>query len=68
VSRRFRIGRHSEIEALVEAFNMFNWRNDVARVTVFGTGAYPTNPAANFGQITVVGEPRSLQFGVRASF
>jgi len=68
VSRKFRVGRHGDIEALVEAFNMFNWRNDVARVTVFGTGAYPANPAANFGQITVVGDPRSLQFGIRANF
>ena len=28
-------------------------------------GAYPTNPASNFGQVTVVGEPRSVQIGLR---
>ena len=40
----------------------------MARVTVFGTGAYPTNPAPNFGNVTVVGDPRTMQFGVRVRF
>jgi hypothetical protein len=65
VSRTFALGRRARFEGLVEAFNLFNRRNNVARITVFGTGAYPTNPAANFGQVTVVGEPRSVQFGLR---
>ena len=68
VSRRFLVGPHLQIDGLVEAFNLFNWRNDVARVTVFGTGAYPSSPSPTFGQITVVGDPRTLQFGVRATF
>jgi hypothetical protein len=68
VSRQFKIGSHGNVEALVEGFNLLNTRNDVARVTVFGTGAYPTNPAPNFGQITVVGDPRSLQFGLRFTY
>jgi len=67
VSRQFRFGRAS-VEALVEGFNLLNTRNDVARVGVFGAGAYPTNPAPNFGQITVVGDPRSLQFGLRFTY
>jgi hypothetical protein len=68
VSRQFRVGSRTNIEALVEAFNLFNTRNDIARVTVFGSGAYPTNPAPNFNQITVVGDPRSLQFGLRFTY
>ncbi len=68
VSRRFRIGAHGNIEALVEGFNLLNTRNDVARVGVFGSGAYPSNPAPNFNQITVVGDPRSLQFGLRFTY
>ena len=67
VTRTFRVGR-AQIEGLAEAFNLFNRRNDIARVTVFGPGAYPTNPALNFGSVTVVGDPRSWQFGIRAKF
>jgi hypothetical protein len=72
VSRTFDVahahGRPVRIEALAEAFNLMNTRNDIARVTVFGSGAYPTNPALNYGNITVVGDPRSLQFGLRISY
>jgi len=63
--RTFRLGDKVQVDGLVEAFNVFNQRNDLARVTVFGTGTYPTNPAVNFGQVTVVGDPRSIQFGLR---
>jgi outer membrane receptor protein involved in Fe transport len=68
LSRTFLSGRRVRLEATAEAFNLFNHRNDVARVTTFGTGAYPANPAPTFGQITVVGDPRTWQFGLRASF
>jgi hypothetical protein len=68
VSRTFAAGRKAKVEGLVEAFNLFNVRNDLNRVTVFGTGAYPSNPAANFGTVTVVGEPRSIQIGVRVRY
>ena len=68
ITRAFPIGSRARLELLAEAFNLLNRRNDVARVAVFGTGAYPTNPAANFGQVTVVGEPRTVQLGVRVRF
>jgi len=68
VNRKFVIGRRGSLEVLVEAFNALNRRNDIARITVFGTGVYPSNPAPNFGQVTVIGDPRTLQFGLRASF
>jgi len=67
LTRGFRFGR-TQIEGLAEAFNLFNRRNDIARVTVFGTGTYPANPASNFGAVTVVGDPRSWQFGARVRF
>jgi len=67
LSRTFKVGR-ARLEGLVEAFNLLNTRNDLARITTFGTGVYPTNPAPNFGSITVVGDPRTLQFGFRAGF
>lgn len=65
VSRAFRLGGRAQMDGLVEAFNLLNSRNDLARITVFGTGAYPASPALNFGQVTVVGDPRSIQFGLR---
>jgi hypothetical protein len=68
LARTFVLGSgasRASIDALVEVFNLFDRRNELARNTVFGTGAYPTNPAPNFGQVTVVGDPRSLQFGLR---
>jgi hypothetical protein len=57
-----------KLEGLVEAFNLFNRRNDIARITVFGAGAIPPTPHPYFGQVTVVGDPRSLQFGFRVTY
>ena len=66
--RAFKVGPRARVEAMVEAFNLTNHRNDITRNTNFGAGAYPTNPSPNFGQVTAVGDPRSLQFGVRLRF
>ncbi len=68
VMRPFRIGSHARIEGLVEMFNLTNQRNDITRNANFGSGAYPTNPSPSFNQITAVGEPRSVQIGLRARF
>jgi hypothetical protein len=68
ISRTFAAGPHARVEALVEAFNLFNRQNTLAQVAVFGTGAYPTNPAPNFGQVLVVGDPRGVQLGVRVRY
>ncbi len=68
MSRTFAVGRRARVDGLIEVFNLFNRRNDLARITVFGTGPYPASPAANFGQVTVVGEPRSVQLGFRIRY
>ncbi len=68
LSRAFRLGNRVELEGVAEVFNLTNAENPVTRNTNFGTGAYPTNPLPTFGQITAVGEPRSMQFGIRARF
>jgi hypothetical protein len=68
VSRTFRVAGRLELEALAEGFNLTNRPNALTRNTNFGSGAYPTSPSPTFGQITAVSEPRSLQFGLRASF
>jgi hypothetical protein len=56
------------LQALAEGFNLTNRFNGLTRNTNFGPGAYPANPLPAFGQITAVSEPRSFQFGFRASF
>jgi hypothetical protein len=68
VSRAFPVNRGVVLEGVVEAFNLTNHRNVLTRNTTFGAGAYPTNPAADFGTITAVSEPRAVQLGVRVRF
>jgi hypothetical protein len=68
LSRAIRFGGRGKVEGLVEAFNLTNRANPLTRNVTFGSGAYPTNPASGFNQITAVGEPRTIQFGVRVAF
>jgi hypothetical protein len=68
VSKEFRITDRLRIEGLVEGFNLTNHTNIVTLNGNFGSGAYPTNPSPTFGQVTAVGDPRSVQFGVRVKF
>jgi hypothetical protein len=68
VSRIFRISDRLRVEGLVEGFNLTNRTNVVTLIGNFGSGTYPTSPAATFGQVTAVGDPRSLQLGVRVKF
>ena len=68
LSRTFHLTGRVELEALLEGFNLTNHQNVVTRNTNFGPGAYPTDPSANFGQVTAVGEPRSGQLAVRLRF
>ena len=67
VSRVFAVNR-VRIEALAEAFNLTNRRNVLGRNATFGTGIYPDNPVPSFNQTTAVGDPRSVQLGVRVRF
>jgi hypothetical protein len=68
VSRTFTLSERLRMEALAEAFNSLNHRNNLTRNGVFGAGAYPASPSATFGQITGVNDPRSLQFALRFRF
>ena len=43
-------------------------RNEIARNTNFGTGAYPANPSPTYNQVTAVGDPRSWQLALRLRF
>jgi hypothetical protein len=68
LSRSFRLGDVAQTEAVVEAFNLSNRRNNLTRVGNFGTGAYPASPAPTFNQITAVGDPRTVQVAFRVRF
>jgi TonB dependent receptor-like, beta-barrel len=68
LSRSFSIGGSARVEASAEVFNLTNRRNDLTRNGNFGSGAYPTNPAPTFNQITGVGEPRTFQLAARVRF
>jgi len=68
LSRTFPIGERFQVLALAEAFNTTNHVNGVTLNGVFGTGTYPTNPTSTFGQITAVGDPRTMQLGLRVNF
>jgi hypothetical protein len=67
LSRSFPIAR-TRVEAAVEAFNVTNRRNDLTRNGNFGSGAYPDSPLPSFGQVTAVGDPRTLQLALRVRF
>jgi hypothetical protein len=68
LSRAFRLGSRLQLEALVEGFNLTDHQNVVTRNANFGAGAYPSAPSSTFGQVTAVGEPRSVQLGARVRF
>ena len=68
VSRVFAIGPRLRAEGVLEAFNLTNHVNVVTVNGNFGSGEYPAQPSSTFGQPTAVGEPRSLQLGLRFRF
>jgi hypothetical protein len=68
LSRSFHIGERVRLEAMAEAFNALNHRNNLTRNANFGAGAYPANPSSNFGQVLAVNDPRSVQLALRLSF
>jgi hypothetical protein len=68
LTRAVRLTTRLKVEGLVEAFNLTDRVNDLTRNVNFGGGAYPTNPVSTFNQITAVGDPRTIQFGLRMTF
>jgi Carboxypeptidase regulatory-like domain/TonB dependent receptor-like, beta-barrel len=68
LSRTFQANEQIRVEAILEAFNLFNRVNGVALNGNFGGGTYPTNPLPTFKQVTAVADPRTLQLALRVSF
>ena len=68
LSRTFALSEHWKLEALAEAFNLLNHRNNLTKNGTFGTGVYPAAPISTFGQVTAVNDPRSMQLALRVRF
>jgi len=68
LSRTFQISERWRLEAMAEAFNLLNHRNNLTKNANFGSGAYPANPSPTFEQILSVNDPRSLQLALRLRF
>jgi hypothetical protein len=68
LSRSFPVGERVRLEAIAEAFNVHNHRNNLIPNTTFGSGVYPNEPRAAFGTPTAVGDPRQVQLALRISF
>jgi hypothetical protein len=67
------MGRSASIEAIVDAFNLFNRTNFVedtnqSSFVIFGTGAYPANALPTYGRYTLTLPPRQVQVAVKVSF
>ena len=68
LTRRVRVTGTSQIELMLEAFNLFNRTNFTGINNIFGTGAYPQAPLPTYGQFTAAGAPRQIQLGLRVSY
>ncbi len=65
LSRVFSIAGGRRIEAMVEAFNLFNHVNVLNVNNTFGTGS---TPLPTFNQPIAAGDMRQLQLGIRWTF
>ncbi|HEY0263269.1 MAG TPA: TonB-dependent receptor [Granulicella sp.] len=69
LSRTFPLTERVHLEAIAEAFNALNHRNDMIPNATWGSNPYPNGVHnASFGQPTAVGDPRSVQLAARISF
>jgi hypothetical protein len=68
LSRTFALTERFQLEAMAEAFNALNHRNDMIPNGTWGSGEYPSHPSQSFGAATAVGDPRNFQLAARLSF
>ena len=68
LTRSFRVNERVHLEALAESFNALNHRNDQIPNGTWGTGRYPSQPNAIFGQATAAADARSAEVALRLSF
>jgi hypothetical protein len=58
---------------MLDAFNLFNRANffentNQGSFTIFGTGAYPSNPLPTYGLYTETLPPRQVQVAAKITF
>jgi hypothetical protein len=68
ISRMFSVGERVRLEAIAEAFNALNHRNNLTLNSNFGSGIYPISPLPGFRQVTAVSDPRTAQLALRVTF
>ena len=68
LSRTFAIRDRWQVQALAEAFDLLNHRNNLTVNGTFGAGAYPSAPLPTFGQVTAVNDSRVMQLALRFKF
>ena len=73
LSKKFKFGKGAGIEAIVDAFNVFNRTNffentNQSSFTIFGTGAFPGSPLPTYGRYTETLPPRQVQLAAKVSF
>ena len=66
--RTFSVTERVKLDAMAEAFNLLNRRNNLTMNGTFGSGAYPSSPSSSFGQITAVNDARVVQLVLRMGF
>jgi hypothetical protein len=74
LSRTFKLGGRTSVEAIAECFNVFDTVNLVAPNTVFGRGAFPDQPLSDaagrvrYGLYEKALSPRQVQLALKVSF
>ncbi len=68
LSRTLALTERVHLEAIAEAFNTLNHRNNLIPNGTWGTNPFPAAPNPTFGQPTAVADPRSLQLAARLTF
>jgi hypothetical protein len=68
LSRTFAIRERLHLQAMAEAFNILNHRNNLIPNGTFGSGLYPVAPLRSFGRPTAVSDPRTFQLALRVTF
>jgi hypothetical protein len=73
VSKQFRIGRRTGLEAIVDVFNAFNRANffedtNQSSFAIFGPGAFPSNPLPTYGKYVITLPPRQVQVAAKIAF
>jgi hypothetical protein len=73
VSKKFAFGKRGTVEAILDAFNVFNRvtfieDSNQSSFAVFGSGSYPANPLPTYGRYTLTLPPRQLQLAGKITF